>query len=95
MLKSIGFIGIGLMGLPMAKNLIKKGYDLKIYNRTELKTEPLKKLGAKVCKTIKDLVLECDVVITMLTDDFAVDEVMKNSDFIENIKNPFICKQKI
>jgi len=87
MLKSIGFIGIGLMGSPMAKNLIKKGYDLKIYNRTELKTEPLKKLGAKVCKTIKDLVLECDVVITMLTDDFAVDEVMKNSDFIENIKN--------
>ena len=38
MLKSIGFIGIGLMGSPMAKNLIKKGYDLKIYNRTELKT---------------------------------------------------------
>ena len=85
--KNIGFIGIGLMGLPMAKNLIKNGYDLKVYNRTSLKVETLKELGAKVCKTIKELVTDCDVIITMLTDDFAVDSVMENSEFIENIKN--------
>ena len=87
MLKSIGFIGIGLMGLPMATNLIKNGYNLKVYNRTTSKTQSLKELGAKVCLTIKDLVIDCDVIITMLTDDFAVDEVMKNSEFIENIKS--------
>ena len=85
--KKIGFIGIGLMGEPMAKNLIKKNCNLKIYNRTFLKTEPLKKLGAKVSKTIKELVINCDIIITMLTDDIAVDSVMKNSEFLENIKS--------
>ena len=82
--KNIGFIGIGLMGLPMAKNLIKNGYNLKVYNRTFSKTEPLKS-NAKICLALKDLVIDCDVIITMLTDDNAVDMVMSNSEFIENI----------
>jgi 3-hydroxyisobutyrate dehydrogenase len=39
--KRIGFIGIGMMGLPMAQNLIKSGYDLSIYNKTPEKTSSL------------------------------------------------------
>ena len=84
--KNIGFIGIGLMGLPMAKNILKAGYNLKVFNRTKSKAEPLKEYGAKITNTIQDLVKECDIVITMLTEDVSVDDVMNSSDFLENLK---------
>jgi len=87
MIKSIGFIGIGLMGLPMAKNILKAGYNLKVFNRTKSKAEPLKEYGAKITNTIQDLVKECDIVITMLTEDVSVDDVMNSSDFLENLKS--------
>jgi len=87
MIKKIGFIGIGLMGLPMAKNLLKAGYNLKAFNRTKSKAEPLKEYGAKITNTIQDLVKECDIVITMLTEDVSVDDVMNSSDFLENLKS--------
>ena len=87
MIKKIGFIGIGLMGLPMAKNILKAGYNLKVFNRTKSKAEPLKEYGAKITNTIQDLVKECDIVITMLTEDVSVDDVMNSSDFLENLKS--------
>ena len=61
------------MGLPMAKNLLKAGYPLKAYNRTQAKAEKLKKYNAEIVKTIKEAVNGSDVIITMLTDDHAVD----------------------
>ena len=87
MTKKIGFIGIGLMGLPMSKNIAKAGYNLKVFNRSKKKAEPLKKFGANISNTLKDLVDDSDIVITMLTDDTAVEEVMNNSDFLENLKS--------
>ena len=81
----IGFIGIGLMGLPMAKNILKAGYNIKVFNRTQNKADPLKDRGAQISNTIKEVVSNCDVIITMLTDDTAIDEVMKNPDFLENL----------
>ena len=86
MTKKIGFIGIGLMGLPMSKNIAKAGYNLKVFNRSKKKAEPLKEFGANISNTLKDLVDDSDIVITMLTDDTAVDEVMNNSDFLKNLK---------
>ena len=74
------------MGLPMAKNILKAGYNLKVFNRTKSKAEPLKEYGAKITNTIQDLVIECDIVITMLTEDVSVDDVMNSSDFLENLK---------
>jgi len=85
-MKKIGFIGIGLMGLPMAKNLLKAGYNLKAFNRSQKKAEALKEFGAKINTSISDVVKESDVVITMLTDDTAVDDVMNSSDFLDNLK---------
>jgi len=85
-MKKIGFIGIGLMGLPMAKNLLKAGYELKAFNRTESKAEPLKEFGGKISKSIKEVVSGNDVVITMLTDDSSVDTVMNSQEFLSNIK---------
>ena len=85
-MKNIGFIGIGLMGLPMAKNLLKSGYNLKAYNRSQDKADRLKEFGAEISLSIKDVVTNSDTIITMLTDDSAVEKVMGSDDFISNIK---------
>ena len=85
-MKNIGFIGIGLMGFPMAKNLLKSGYNLKAYNRSQDKADRLKEYGAEISLSIKEVVTNADVVITMLTDDAAVEKVMSSDEFISNIK---------
>ena len=85
-MKNIGFIGIGLMGFPMAQNLLKSGYNLKAYNRSQDKADRLKEFGAEISTSIKDVVTNSDIVITMLTDDASVEKVMSSEEFIPNIK---------
>ena len=75
------------MGLPMSKNLVKAGYNLTVFNRSKNKAEPLKEFGAKISNTLKDAVDGSDIIITMLTDDTAVDEVMNNDDFTKSLKS--------
>ena len=74
------------MGLPMAKNILKAGYNLKAFNRSQNKAEPLRELGAEITTTIDGAVKDSDVVITMLTDDTAIDDVMNSSNFLDNLK---------
>ena len=74
------------MGLPMAKNILKKT-NLTVFNRTLKKTEILSKSGATVAKSIKDAVINADIIITMLSDDEAVLSIIKNEEFIKNIKS--------
>ena len=82
----IGFIGTGLMGLPMAKNLLKSGFKLKAFNRSINKAESLKEFGAEISKTLGEVVKDNDFIITMLTDDGAIDAIMNNSDFLDNLE---------
>ena len=89
-MKNIGFIGIGLMGFPMAKNLLKAGYKLKVFNRSQDKAERLKEFGADISTSIQDAVNNADIIITMLTDDVAVEKVMSSDEFIKNIKSKAI-----
>ena len=86
-MNKIGFIGTGLMGFPMAKNLLKSGFNLKAYNRSIKKAEPLKEFGAEVSKTLSEVVKDNDFIITMLTDDAAIDAIMTNTDFLDNLKS--------
>ena len=74
------------MGFPMAKNLLKSGYNLKAFNRSQDKAERLKEFGAVISTSIKEVVTNSDIIITMLTDDTAVDKVMASEEFVENIK---------
>ena len=74
------------MGLPMAKNILKAGFNLKAFNRSQNKAEPLKESGAEIASSIDDVVKDNDVVITMLTDDMAINDVMENPNFLENLK---------
>jgi 2-hydroxy-3-oxopropionate reductase len=68
-IKTVGFIGTGLMGLPMAINILSKKFKLNVWNRTPGKTLELQKKGAKVFKDIKDLVQNSKVIVSMLAND--------------------------
>ncbi len=85
-MQNIGFIGTGLMGFPMAKNILKAGYKVKAFNRSKNKAEPLKDFGAEISNSIGELVKESHVVITMLTNDDAVNEVIGSDEFLNNLK---------
>jgi 2-hydroxy-3-oxopropionate reductase len=61
----IAFLGIGLMGLPMARNLLKQGYSVQVWNRTKAKAEALRELGAIVAITLEELG-NADIIIAML-----------------------------
>jgi 3-hydroxyisobutyrate dehydrogenase-like beta-hydroxyacid dehydrogenase len=63
----VGFMGMGIMGTPMAANLLKAGYAVMVYNRTPEKAEPLVKLGAGSAANPKALAQAADVVIAMVT----------------------------
>ena len=82
----IGFIGTGLMGFPMAKNLLDKSLDLNVFSRTIEKAKPLEKIGAKISNSLSEAVKDADIVITMLTDDDAVEKVLSDQGFQENLK---------
>ena len=84
---NIGFIGTGLMGLPMAKNILKSGFKLIAFNRSKEKLETLKKSGVQIATSVGNLVSNSEVVITMLTDDEAVDEVIGSKEFLNNLKS--------
>lgn len=72
----IGFVGLGNMGSGMARNLIKAGHTLTVYNRTRACAEEFHKIGARVADSPADAASDVDVFITMLADDRAVESVV-------------------
>jgi 3-hydroxyisobutyrate dehydrogenase len=72
----IGFIGIGIMGAPMAANLVKAGFELTFFARKPGSGEKLVALGAKAAASIPDLAAASDVIITMLPDTATVESVL-------------------
>jgi 2-hydroxy-3-oxopropionate reductase len=73
---TIGFIGLGIMGKPMARNLMKAGYKLVVYNRSRASMDELAAEGAATAGSPKAVAEQSDVVITMLPDSPQVQEVM-------------------
>jgi 3-hydroxyisobutyrate dehydrogenase len=76
----VGFIGLGIMGEPMALNLVKAGTALLVWNRSPSKSGILAKAGAAVAKDPADLFARCKVVILMLRDGAAMDAVLARGD---------------
>ena len=72
---TIGFIGLGIMGKPMARNLLKGGYSLIVHNRSRAAVEELSKEGAQVSANSKEVAARSEIVITMLPDSPDVDLV--------------------
>jgi len=71
----IGFVGLGIMGAPMATHLLRAGHSMVVYNRTPAKMEPLVALGAKAGKSCRDVAQRSDVVISMVPDSADVEKV--------------------
>lgn len=82
MKKTIGFIGLGIMGKPMAKNLLRAGYSLVVYNRRREPVEDLVKEGALSSNSPKEVAERAEIIITMLPDSPEVQEVILGKDGI-------------
>jgi 2-hydroxy-3-oxopropionate reductase len=65
---TVGFIGLGIMGKPMARNLLKAGYSLVVHNRSRAAVEELSKEGAQAAANSKELTERSEIIITMLPD---------------------------
>ena len=72
----IGFIGLGIMGKPMAKNLLKAGYALTVYNRSPEPVTELVAAGVQAASSPKEVAEKSEVVITMLPDSPQVEEII-------------------
>jgi 3-hydroxyisobutyrate dehydrogenase len=75
----VAVLGTGIMGGPMARNLVRAGHDVAVWNRTREKTEPLAEEGARVESTPVDAVRGAEIVLTMLADGQAVEGSMIDS----------------
>lgn len=84
-MQKIGFIGLGTMGKPMAKNLIKAGFELKVWNRSPAPMKELAKLGAIEAENPQEVARDIDVLITMLSDDVAENEVLIHQGAISSL----------
>ncbi|HEY9615331.1 MAG TPA: NAD(P)-dependent oxidoreductase, partial [Microcoleaceae cyanobacterium] len=73
---TVGFIGLGNMGLPMAKNLLAGGYQLKVYNRTREKADSLAAENAQIVNHPNEAIEPGGIVITMLANDAALEAVV-------------------
>jgi len=73
---NIGFIGLGIMGKPMAKNLLKADYALSVYDVNSEAVEELKKAGATACNSVAEVAKSSKIIITMLPDSPQVEEVL-------------------
>ena len=71
----VGLIGTGMMGKAIATRLLKSGYKITVYNRTKEKAESLKALGAVVADTPMQVAKNSDLVVTVVKDAAAVEEV--------------------
>jgi 3-hydroxyisobutyrate dehydrogenase len=80
MSEQVGFIGLGIMGLGMARNLLKTGFDLTVWNRTTSKAEVLAGEGAKLAASPADLAAHCDVIIICVSDTPDVEAVLLGRD---------------
>lgn len=83
----VGFIGLGLMGNPMAKNILKRGFPLSVYNRSPKRLEEFRKLDISIASSPKELANTVDVLITMITGPKDVEAIYLGKDGVGESKN--------
>jgi len=75
-MERIGFIGLGIMGFPMASHLLKAGYLLTVYNRTIEKAKKLEEMGARIAHSPREVSEESDIVFAMVSNSEAIEEIV-------------------
>lgn len=88
MKQTVGFIGLGVMGQSMAKNILRAGYPLQVYTRTKKKAEQLIEQGAVWKNTVQELASDCDVIITIIGYPQDVEQVYLGQDGIIQSARP-------
>ncbi|MGC2331727.1 MAG: NAD(P)-dependent oxidoreductase [Candidatus Acidiferrales bacterium] len=86
MKRSIGFIGLGLMGKPMAQNLLRAEFPLTVWNRTKSKADDLVRAGAKLAENPREVAARSDVLITIVSDPPALEEVLFGSGALDALR---------
>ncbi len=81
-MERVGFVGLGIMGTPMARNALKAGFPVTVTNRTPARAEPLAKDGATVVRTPREVAQRSDIVVTMVTSSPDVEAVTFGADGI-------------
>lgn len=74
-IKQVGLIGLGIMGMPMARNLVKRGFEVTVYSRTQAKVAALEQEGARGASGPAELASRCQMIITMVPDSSDVESV--------------------
>jgi 2-hydroxy-3-oxopropionate reductase len=82
MAQVVGFIGLGIMGRPMARNLLKAGYPLVVHNRSRAAVDELVGAGAKAAASPREVAAQCEVLVTMLPNSPDVEQVALGGDGI-------------
>ncbi len=82
--RKIGFIGLGLMGRPMAMNLLKAGHSLTVWNRTASRAQELVAAGATLARTPREAAAASDILFTIVSDPPALEEVLWGHEGKEN-----------
>lgn len=83
---TIAFLGTGLMGAPMCRNILRHGFNLRCWNRTLSKAQLLETFGALVNQTPEAAITDADVIISMLSDGPSVLEVMRKEPVLKAVK---------
>lgn len=86
-MKKIGFIGLGVMGKPMAKNLVESDYNVTVFDLNENAMQELADHGADTASNLQQLASECDLVITMLPNSPHVKDVTIGEDGLIHVMN--------
>jgi 3-hydroxyisobutyrate dehydrogenase-like beta-hydroxyacid dehydrogenase len=86
--QSVGFIGLGIMGQPMAMNLVKAGFQVSVYNRTRDKAAPLEHAGARVAASPADAARGADFVMSITSDSAASEQIVLGKDGVLETINP-------
>ena len=85
--KNVGFIGLGTMGTPMVRNLLKAGFEVTVFNRTASKSEMIRKDGAKVASSPKEVAARNAIIVTIVSDTPDVESVVLGQDgIVEGIR---------
>ncbi|MCL5424958.1 MAG: NAD(P)-dependent oxidoreductase [Gammaproteobacteria bacterium] len=86
--RTIGFIGTGIMGSPMAARLVKAGHQVRVWNRTKSKADSLETVGAEIVDKAEKAVADSDVVIVMLSSGPVCDEILLGSNGLLKAMQP-------
>ncbi len=85
---TIGYIGLGIMGRPMALNLLQAGYSLRVWARRKASLDPLLRAGAKACDSIAELARECNIVFLNVSDTRDVETLVLGDDSLGQHLHP-------